>query len=668
MKIKVRATRTCQWLSTHHNVWRGLGLLAAIALAGCSSTPPTDTANTTNAKSSVKQLLDAAHSSSVEQRAPYLRDAAALSLQQNDIPQTERILQELDALKLAGKESAQRRVLHARLQLKQHQPELALTTLQDRQFLQDVAQMPAREQIDVSLLRAQALLETRNYFGGAQELVFVDPLLNDSERRQNHQKIWRALLDLSPTDIDRYRSKTDNQQLRGWLELAAIATRNSSDAARQTQLADWLRQWGSHPAAQDLPSDLAKLRNNRTPPPIASTTTTEQPKQVALLLPLTGKLAAFGLAVRDGYMSAWYDNQKRGGHPPPVHFYDTDSVSDIVPLYQQAISEGAGLVIGPLEKQQVAQLYQQNLPVPTLALNRFESNSPAAANLYQFSLAAEDETAQIADIAAQENHHSALIVVPEDEVKSRELQTFEQRWRQRGGSVGAIAGYRDQQNMSQTIRAALNIPRSEARAKELESIINRNIEFTPHRRQDIDMVFILAKPAQARVIKPLLDFYYASDLTVYATSRIYSGYPIPSLDRDIDKVRFTEMPFVVQTSELKQQILSTQPQSKNYLRLYAMGIDSFNLCPRLLAKSPNDGALAGQTGQLTISAENVLQRESLLAVMRSGNLQAIAITESPEASTPPPLLQQQPGQQQTGALPQPIIAEPAAADAAGNDE
>jgi outer membrane PBP1 activator LpoA protein len=181
--------------------------------------------------------------------------------------------------------------------------------------------------------------------------------------------------------------------------------------------------------------------------------------------------------------------------------------------------------------------------------------------------------------------------------------------------------------MSQAIRTALNIPRSEARAKELESILNRNIEFTPHRRQDVDMVFILGKPAQARVIKPLLDFYYAGDLTVYSTSRIYNGYPIPNLDRDLDKVRFTEMPFVVQASELKQQIVNAQPNSKNYLRLYAMGIDSFNLCPRLMAQGRTDSSpLNGQTGQLTITAENVIQRESSLAVMRNGNLEATPIS------------------------------------------
>jgi outer membrane PBP1 activator LpoA protein len=630
--------------SRHHNVWRYAGLLLTVILIGCAgNTPSTPTSSTAKA-GSVKQLLDAAHSSTLEQRAPYLIDAAALSLQQNNLEQTTQILQELNTLKLTTKQNARSRSLLANLQLKQRQPALALNTLQDRQLLQDLAQLSVREQIDISLLRAQALAETRNYFASVQELVFVEPLLNgnessDKERAQNHQQIWRALMAMSVADLERYRSKTDNDQLRGWLELATIAKRNAGNPSQQeTQLADWSRRWSTHPAAQNLPADLTQIRSTVTRPTVVAPINGNQPKQVALLLPLSGKLSAFGSALRDGFMAAWYQSQQRGENPPLVRIYDTDSNTNIVQLYQLALSEGATLVVGPLEKQQVAQLYQQNLPVPTLALNRFESNSAAAPNLFQFSLAAEDETAQIADIAAAEEHRSTLIIVPDDEMRSRELQIFQQRWLQRGGNIGAVAGYRDQQNMSQAIRTALNIPRSEARAKELESILNRNIEFTPHRRQDIDMVFILAKPAQARVIKPLLDFYYASDLTVYSTSRIYSGYPIPNLDKDLDKVRFTEMPFVLQNPELKQQILSAQPQSKNYLRLYAMGIDSFNLCPRLtVSGGTNSAPLAGQTGQLTINADNVIQRDSLLAVMHNGNLESAPITAPRESvATPMP--------------------------------
>ncbi len=618
----------------HHNAWRCCGLLLATLLLGCASEAPTTKAPaaSTGKSASIKQLLDTAHSSALEARAPYLLDAAALSLTQNNPDQTATILQELNSLKLTSNERVRNKVLLARLQLKRGQPAQALTTLQDKQLTQDLALLSSRAQIDVSLLRAQAQTETHNYFASAQELVFIDPLLSGQEREQNHKNIQRALSAISATELEQLRSKPNNEQMRGWLDLA-IAARNATP-----QQSDRSRPASAPPATPPLPNDTPQARTNFT-----AAAQLPQPKQIALLLPLSGKLAAFGSALRDGFMAAWYDSQQHGGNPPLVKFYDTEGNANIAQLYQQALSDGANAVVGPLEKQHVAQLHQQPLAVPTLALNRTDSGSQATPNLYQFGLAAEDETAQIADIAALEKHRSALIIVPEDETRSRELQLFEQRWQQQGGTVSAVAEYRDQQNMSQAIRTALNIPRSEARAKELESIINRNIEFTPHRRQDIDMVFILAKPAQARVIKPLLDFYYAGDLTVYSTSRIYSGYPIPSLDRDLDKIRFTEMPFILQTSLLKQEIINAQPQSKNYLRLYAMGIDSFNLIPRLIARdSLSSNPMYGQTGQLTMTSENIIQRTSLLAVLRGGNLEAAttlahdAHADTVQTSTAPP--------------------------------
>jgi len=362
-----------------------------------------------------------------------------------------------------------------------------------------------------------------------------------------------------------------------------------------------------------------------------------EPRQVALLLPLSGRLAAFGTAVRDGFMAAWYEARAHGDYAPTIRLYDTSAGADVLQVYQQAIADGAGLIIGPLEKPQVAALYQQNLPVPTLALNRADLDQGAPGNLYQFSLAPEDEAAQIADIAFQENRRRALVIAPEDEWRSREMQVFSQRWQQHGGEISATVRYFDQQSMSQEIRAALNISQSEARAREVESIINRNVEFSPQRRRDVDMVFMLAKPQQARSIKPMLAFYYAGDMPVYTLSRVYNGFPNPALDRDMDKVRFTEMPFLLENPPLKQQILADQPQSRNYLRLYAMGIDSFHLYPHLAAMArAGAGRLAGQTGYLTLNPQHVIQRELMLAQMRNGKPEPAAAPvqeETPAVAT-----------------------------------
>lgn len=597
-----------------------LTLSLVLLFTGCAA--PISTTDRSGAAAagsmSVAQLLDAARNSLPQQRAEYLLDAVEQLLRQDKTEPAEHWLKVVGASSLTPAQYARYQALTARLELKQGKPEQALATLQNKQLLQNVDQLPVAAQTSISLLRARALALTGQHFASAQERVFVAPLLNDKQREQNQKEIWRSLMYLDPKELQSHRNSAINEQMRGWLDLALIAKMNQGNPEVQAaQLGQWTHRWASHPAAGNLPGDLVLLRE------IAA----NQPKQVALLLPLSGKLGAFGSAIRDGFMAAWYDARERGGHPPMIRIYDTEAGVNVIQLYQQAVSDGAEVVVGPLEKSLVGMLYRQTLTVPTLALNRSDLDQIAPTNLYQFSLAPEDEAAQIADIAIQENHHRALVIAPEEDWQSREMQVFVQRLQQRGGDVVTTALFSSQQNLSQVIRSALNIPRSEARAKEIQSIIGRRVEFTPRRRQDIDMVFMLAKSQQARSIKPLLNFYYAGNVPVYALSRIYNGYPNPVMDRDIDDVRFTEMPWILEDSPLKERILADQPGSRNFLRLYAMGIDSFHLYPRLQQlQKMSDSRVYGQTGYLTLTPQAIVQRELLLARMHNGKPEVVPTT------------------------------------------
>ena len=576
----------------HHNALIACAL--ALALSSCSSAPPSASANNAN-QASIQQLLDKAHASSLDTRAPYLLDAASIAVQEKQLTTATQILRELNDLKLNSAQYARKQLLNARLALQQNRTEQALAALQDKQVIQALDQLSTAEQADVSLLRAQALYSAGNYFASAQERVFVEPLLKDAQVEKNHEEIRRALSNISVTDLQRQRATTRNDAMRGWIDLAIAAKEN-----RSTKLSPSINTSASAANGASFNSINA-----------------DQIQQVALLLPLSGKLAAFGEAVRDGFFAALYSAQQRGERVPTVQIYDSDSAG-IVQLYQQAVTDGAGAVVGPLEKLQVAQFYSQSLPVPLLALNRADTTQTSPANLYQFGLAPEDESAQLAHLMANDGKRNVLIIADKDEANSRELQAFLQQWQSLGGNVAGTALFRGQQDLSAAIRSAMNIPRSEARGKEMEAVLNRNIEFTPHRRRDVDAIFMLAKSTQARLIKPLLNFYYAGDLQVYSTSRIHNGYA-SAFDRDIERVRFTEIPWILQASPLKQQILTTTPSAKNYLRLYALGIDSFNLYPRLrqLENSTNT-RLSGQTGTLALGAQRIVQRELLLAEMRDG--------------------------------------------------
>lgn len=413
--------------------------------------------------------------------------------------------------------------------------------------------------------------------------------------------------------------------------LAACATPPATDASAAQPAAVSTSTPAPKPASASprYPLDASALPVPRTQPDWnkLSSLTAEQPRQVALMLPFSGRLAGFGNAIRDGFMAAWYDAQTHGSTPPHIRLYDTNGAT-ISELYQRALADGAQVVIGPLEKNHVGALYALPLSVPVLALNRSDLGTPSPAQLFQFGLAPEDEASQIARSGAQQHFHHALIIAPEAEQHSRELQAFTQQWLQDGGDIIGTALFRNPQSLSLAIKTALNITQSEARKRDIEGLLGRKVEFAPHRRSDVDMVFMLAHPQQARSIVPTLAFHYAGDIPAYALSRSYSGFDNPALDHDIEGLRFTELPWMLDPQQpLKQQILASLPQSKSYLRLYALGVDSFALYPRLQAlQSQPENGIYGQTGYLTVSAQRVIRRELPLAQIKDGAARAMAPT------------------------------------------
>ncbi len=596
-------------------------LLLAAVLAGCSASPEVkEGVSTASTGLTVTQLLAAASGATGLTQARFLLDAANTLIREDKADKASEVLNKVDKESLDPATRGRYIEMQARLELERGNPEAALALLQDPELLKSAARFPQSQQASISLLRARILDSTGDHFAAAQERIFLDPMLKGTQKEQNRKGIWRSLMYIDIPTLRRYRDTAVTDELRGWLDLALISkTTQGNLKAQAEELDQWSQRWAGHPTAKALPGDLAIVRE------LAA----EQPKQVALLLPLSGKLAAVGNAVRDGFMAAYYDASAHEARLPVVKLYDTEGGTPLPQLSQQAVSEGAEVIIGPLEKSQVAQFYQQPPTVPTLALNRADIDTAVAPPLlFQFSLAPEDEAAQIADIAWQEGHRSVLVIAAQSDWQSKEMQAFSRRWQALGGRVATAALFQDQQSLSPVIKNALNIPRSEARVKEIERLLGRGVEFTPRRRMDIDFVFMLARAQEARTIKPMLAYHYGGDLPVYALSRIYGGFPSPELDRDLETVRFTEIPWVLDNQQpLKQQILTNLPQSRGLLRLYAMGADSFYLYPRLRQLTQlMDSRIPGQTGFLSLGSNQIVRRELKLAEMRNGRPAEVPIT------------------------------------------
>jgi outer membrane PBP1 activator LpoA protein len=237
--------------------------------------------------------------------------------------------------------------------------------------------------------------------------------------------------------------------------------------------------------------------------------------------------------------------------------------------------------------------------------------------LIQMALAPEDEVLRLAELAFGQGARRALILRPAGERGGRIDEVLRQRWRELGGAVSATATYSSPEAWSDSVKTA-----SEQRARELRSMLATNIEFSPHRRHDIDVVFMLAgSPEEARSLKPLLAFHYAGKLPVYATSSSYSGIP-DSRDRDLNGTYLVDLPWLLGANpELRVALAAGDTGSDSFTRLNALGADAWLLQSRFAQlQAGADALLRGSTGLLQLDSELRVIRQPMLAVFDGSGL------------------------------------------------
>jgi uncharacterized protein len=261
-------------------------------------------------------------------------------------------------------------------------------------------------------------------------------------------------------------------------------------------------------------------------------------------------------------------------------------------------------------------------------LNYSDINNRSTAHLYQFGLSPQDEANQVAAKALQDGHRNALLIVPAGNWGNAVATALQQRFQSDGGRIVTTVVYSQGQDLPQQIKNALQYNETRIKAKPGQGAWHHS-KIEGSRRQDIDVILMSATPTIARQVRPLLRFYYAGDIPIYATSQVYSGIPHPSADRDVDGIKFCDIPWVFDQSDVlsnvKQQIASRWPNSyQRNLRLYALGVDAYRLTNNLprLAAQPGT-TISGATGQLYLDDKQHVLRHLPWAQFRGGVPQLI---------------------------------------------
>lgn len=524
--------------------------------------------------------------------------------------QAEQVLEIMHLTGLPPQLLMRRQLLRGEIMLPKD-PELALSILQK-------PAAPVSERVmhaNFYRLRALAYGRQEKPLEAARELVARESFLDeDAAREANRLAIWQALGTLPRESLEQARRLPPPDTLSGWIELAALAKNIAlvPDAMKQ-RLDTWRSHYPTHPVTQRFLDDLLERSRELS----------KRPAVIGVLLPLSGPFAQAGAAVRDGILAAYY--RSPGHEAIRLNIYDAGSAPEqVLGQYERAVSEGAQFVIGPLDKNAVQVLATQDrLPVPVLALNHV---GPAMNdNLFQFSLAPEDEAVEAANRAWADGHSRMAIIAPEDPMGTRMAEAFTARWSELGGAIAGTALYDPQEaDYTTQLEDLLNLADSSARRSRLQQVLGKKLEFTPRRRQDIHGIFIVARPIQGRLLRPQLKFNFAGDLPVYATSTVYGGTPDANKDRDLDGVMFCDMPWILDTSGPQQAerraLQANIPLYGGELkRFVAMGIDAYRLVPmlRLLQSYPYE-QMAGESGTLQLGKDRRLVRLMKWARFKDG--------------------------------------------------
>lgn len=482
---------------------------------------------------------------------------------------------------LSFERTIEKNLLLAKVDLIRERPQAAIAKLAT---IRDINQLPIYYQAQFHEMLASAYQSIGNATESVMERIKLESLLpDDASKANNRRALWLSLTTLPLPELDTLAMEGSNHSiLKGWIELALISRKNYQDPQLiLDNIEQWQTHYPNHPANFILPQPLDAIRRRLY----------ASPRKIALLLPLTGTLAGPGNAIKDGFMAAF--NASTTTAFVTVHGYDTNNANSAA-LYEQAVMDGADYIVGPLSKADVAVVAGLSHPVPTVLLNDIDAKIQA--NAYQFGLSPESEAQQVAAKARKQGHLRALVIAPNGAWGDEVVTAFTRQWQANGGTVVETLHYGAHEDLNNRIRLFLHVLQDPARKKKVPSSSLSTVDATPKRRQDFDMIFLLSYPSMARQIMPLLNYYYADDVPVYATSSVYAGSENSMKDRDLDGIIFCDMPWV-----FSHQMGSRNwpEQFNSYNRLYALGLDSYALSNQLnqlllfpaLGVSDNSGVL-----------------------------------------------------------------------------
>ncbi|THD07585.1 penicillin-binding protein activator [Rhodanobacter lindaniclasticus] len=549
----------------------------------------------------------------------YRLQAAEAWRQEGRIEQAAPVLGKIRRERLNGDEPLRLDLLRAELALDQHDARTAL-----RLTSQPNVSVPPSLQTRLLELRARAMKDSGDLWGAARTRVQMDAELQGFDQAQNRRQALDLLAKLGIAPLQhRAAAMKPGDHMLPWIS-EALRQLGVSVAQPQPEL--------QQAVGMLLPEAGANVREGY-----------KVPAQVALLLPADGDYAAASTPIRQGFFAAYFDAGRNHAPRPTVRSYNSHGTADgAVQAYQQAVRDGARLVIGPLTRGEVAAVFAlPQLPVPVLALNHPDDRQLPAGNASEFGLLPETEGAQVADHMAERGLLRAYVMISGDDFAQRAADAFKAELVSRGGEVIATTVLpTGASSFADTIKN-LQLPTTSA-APVAAGTADAAAE--PAGAGDTG-IFISMRPNQARLLMPQLRIAQVG-LPVFATSHVYAGGDDVPSNRDLDGVEFCDAPWLFDAQPGlpdRAAIAAKLPAARDgAARLFAFGMDAWGLVPYLDWLKAHPGSyMPGATGQLAADPFGRIRRvltwakfENGVARPLSGNLQIDTMPSPPAEPAP----------------------------------
>ncbi|MFD3389466.1 penicillin-binding protein activator [Alteromonas macleodii] len=513
-------------------------------------------------------------------------------------------------------------------------------------------------------LQTQLFTQQGNLAAAANSVLKTN--LTDDEKVQ---QVWQWITSIPASSLDSVGSAYPD--LSPFITLRELTEENASSPEKLAKSLQQFKQvYRGHVLENALPENVIE----------ATQLTDAGANDIAVLLPLSGRLARTGQVVKNGIMAAYYtDVEKRQDEHllPRLRFIDTNEVDT-----QHLLSEigDTKFIIGPLLKDTVERLIPSlPLGVNVLALNRPDelpdnasakglatgsSNLAIAENalasgtglagddtqnelhslglptsLNYYGLAPEDEAKQLAEFIFNKGYRAPIVIAAQSSLYQRMDDTFKKHWRilnnqenKQRANITSVS-FNDSNSLREGITQALDVAQSNERINQIEYMTNDEVYNMPRSRRDIDAIVAFASPQDTELLNPIIEAslnpYDGKQVPVYATSRSMDYDSGKNQWRDLQNVHFIDMPWLMPSHSwqpLQQEVEQAwQNQNTMQKRLFAFGFDAYQLLPQLgMLNTLKYLSHEGLTGTLSLNQQGEVIRKQPQAIIRNEKVQMLS--------------------------------------------